>query len=116
LLQQGKGADAGATFGGSSNTVFGASGASTVLTKVTTGTAIAFILTALFLVKMYPEGVHTGGGKVVDVLTDSVMSTAVHPGEDTSKEDTAKEVTPEASAPVADSSVTDSKADSAPTQ
>jgi preprotein translocase subunit SecG len=49
LLQQGKGADAGAAFGGGGNTVFGASGADNLLTKVTTFTAIAFMITSVLL-------------------------------------------------------------------
>ena len=49
LLQQGKGADLGATFGGGSQTVFGASGADTLLTKVTTSLAALFMVTSLTL-------------------------------------------------------------------
>ena len=49
LLQTGKGADMGAVFGGSSSTVFGSSGAGTFLTRLTTGTAIVFMLTSLSL-------------------------------------------------------------------
>jgi preprotein translocase subunit SecG len=50
LLQQGKGADAGATFGGGgSNTLFGASGAETFLTKATTALAFLFMTTAFTL-------------------------------------------------------------------
>lgn len=49
LLQTGKGADMGAVFGGSSSTVFGSSGAGDFLTKLTTGTAIVFMLTSLLL-------------------------------------------------------------------
>ena len=49
LLQQGKGADAGATFGGGGQTMFGASGADTLLTKVTAGIAIAFMITSILL-------------------------------------------------------------------
>jgi preprotein translocase subunit SecG len=50
LLQTGKGADMGAAFGGgASQTLFGTSGASTVLTKMTTGAAIIFMLTSLTL-------------------------------------------------------------------
>ncbi len=47
LLQTGKGADMGAVFGGSSSTVFGSSGAGNLLTKLTTATAIVFMLTSL---------------------------------------------------------------------
>jgi preprotein translocase subunit SecG len=49
LLQTGKGADMGAVFGGGSQTLFGSSGAGNFLTKLTTATAIAFMLTSLFL-------------------------------------------------------------------
>ena len=49
LLQQGKGADAGATFGGGGQTVFGAGGADTLLTKVTTVIALCFMCTSVTL-------------------------------------------------------------------
>jgi preprotein translocase subunit SecG len=50
LLQTGKGADMGAAFGGgSSQTLFGSTGASTFLSKATTGVAIIFMLTSLAL-------------------------------------------------------------------
>ncbi len=50
LLQTGKGADMGATFGGgSSQTLFGSTGASTFLTKSTTFVAVAFMVTSLAL-------------------------------------------------------------------
>jgi preprotein translocase subunit SecG len=49
LLQAGKGAEIGASFGGSSQTVFGSRGPGTFLSKVTVGTAIVFMLTSLSL-------------------------------------------------------------------
>lgn len=50
LLQQGKGADMGATFGGGSNqTVFGADGPMPILSKVTTASAVIFMVTSLSL-------------------------------------------------------------------
>ncbi len=50
LLQSGKGADIGATFGGgSSQTVFGSTGATTFLSKVTISAAVIFMLTSIFL-------------------------------------------------------------------
>jgi len=50
LLQTGKGADMGAAFGGgSSQTLFGSTGASTFLSKATTGAAIIFMFTSLAL-------------------------------------------------------------------
>ncbi len=49
LLQAGKGANMGAAFGGSSQTVFGSSGPGTFLSKMTTGVAVIFMLTSLVL-------------------------------------------------------------------
>lgn len=50
LLQQGKGAEAGASFGGgASNTVFGASGSANFLTKSTAVLTTIFFLTSLTL-------------------------------------------------------------------
>ncbi|MBI6674388.1 preprotein translocase subunit SecG [Pseudomonas syringae] len=50
LLQQGKGADAGASFGaGASNTVFGGQGISTFLSKFTAILAACFFITSLGL-------------------------------------------------------------------
>jgi preprotein translocase subunit SecG len=49
LLQQGKGADVGAVFGGSSQTVFGAGGAASPLFRLTWTFALLFALTSLFL-------------------------------------------------------------------
>lgn len=49
LLQQGKGADVGAVFGGSSQTLFGSSGAGTLLSKMTSAIAGIFMLTSLTL-------------------------------------------------------------------
>ena len=49
LLQSGKGAEIGAAFGGSSQTVFGARGASTMLSKLTAIAATIFMVTSLTL-------------------------------------------------------------------
>ena len=49
LLQQGKGADMGAVFGGSSSTIFGSGGAGNFLTRLTTIMAVVFMLTSLTL-------------------------------------------------------------------
>ena len=50
LLQTGKGADMGAVFGGGgSQTLFGSTGASTFLSRLTTAAAIVFMLTSLGL-------------------------------------------------------------------
>ena len=50
LLQSGKGADIGAVFGGgSSQTVFGSTGAATFLSKVTIIAAVIFMMTSIVL-------------------------------------------------------------------
>lgn len=49
LLQHGKGADIGATFGGSSQSLFGTEGPVPLLHKITTGAAIIFMLTSVTL-------------------------------------------------------------------
>ncbi len=56
LLQGGKGADIGATFGaGSSQTVFGARGGQSFMSRLTTGAAVIFMLTSLFLAYYYAK-------------------------------------------------------------
>ena len=49
LLQSGKGAEMGAAFGGSSQTVFGGAGPAPFLGKITTVAAIVFMITSLSL-------------------------------------------------------------------
>ncbi len=56
LLQSGKGAEIGAAFGGSSQTLFGSRGAASFLSKMTTGAAIAFMLTSLVLAVVTAKG------------------------------------------------------------
>lgn len=59
LLQRGKGADMGAAFGGSSQTVFGSTGATSFLHKVTAAAAIIFMLTSLGLAFLSGKGANT---------------------------------------------------------
>lgn len=49
LLQSGKGAEIGAAFGGSSQTIFGSRGAATFLSKMTIGAATLFMVTSMSL-------------------------------------------------------------------
>lgn len=49
LLQHGKGADIGASFGGSSQSLFGTEGPLPLLNKITTAAAIIFMLTSVTL-------------------------------------------------------------------
>jgi preprotein translocase subunit SecG len=59
LLQKGKGASMGAAFGGSSQTVFGSTGAAPFLSKLTTFIAIVFMLTSLGLSFFFGRGAST---------------------------------------------------------
>jgi preprotein translocase subunit SecG len=55
LLQHGKGADIGATFGGSSQSLFGTEGPLPLLNKITTAAAIIFMLTSVTLAYLSTE-------------------------------------------------------------
>lgn len=66
LLQHGKGAGIGAAFGGSSQTVFGSTGAAPFLAKLTAVAAILFMCTSLgltFLGRQKEASVMQGAGK-----------------------------------------------------
>jgi preprotein translocase subunit SecG len=56
LVQSGKGAELGAAFGGSSQTLFGARGAATFFSKLTTIAAVVFMLTSLSLAIVTAKG------------------------------------------------------------
>ncbi len=61
LIQQGKGADMGASFGaGSSATIFGSSGSGNFLTRATTWLAIAFFVISLILGNLTANRVKSG--------------------------------------------------------
>lgn len=61
LIQQGKGADMGASFGaGSSATIFGSGGSGNFLTKATTWLAIAFFAISLVLGNLTANRVKSG--------------------------------------------------------
>jgi preprotein translocase subunit SecG len=54
LLQTGRGSEIGAAFGsGSSQTLFGSSGSSGFMTKLTTGTVVIFMVTSMLLAYFY---------------------------------------------------------------
>ena len=58
LLQSGKGADIGAVFGGgSSNTLFGSTGATPFLSKLTIAAAVIFMVTSIILTYFSGKGV-----------------------------------------------------------
>ncbi len=56
LIQGGKGAELGAAFGGSSQTLFGARGAATFFSKLTTAAAVIFMLTSFTLSLVTSKG------------------------------------------------------------
>jgi len=66
LLQTGKGAEMGAAFGGASQTLFGGTGGSSFMSKLTTGAAVVFMITCLLLSYMY----RPGAGRSRSVMTD----------------------------------------------
>ena len=73
LLQTGKGADMGAAFGGgSSQTLFGSTGASTFLSKATAAAAVIFMLTSLGLAYI---GSHRESGSIVTEIKPPVEQT-----------------------------------------
>jgi preprotein translocase subunit SecG len=90
LLQAGKGAEIGAAFGGSSQTVFGSRGPGTFLSKVTIGAAVIFMLTSLGLALLSKE--RTFSSTVIDLNKKETSTAPILPqGQpDASKSDTSK--------------------------
>ena len=74
LLQQGKGADAGASFGaGASQTVFGASGSGNFLVKATTIAATIFFITSLSLAIFARNERGIGNNAGLPVLNQEIL-------------------------------------------
>jgi preprotein translocase subunit SecG len=80
LLQAGKGAEIGAAFGGSSQTVFGSRGPGTFLSKVTVAAAIIFMVTSLGLAVMSKE--RTFSSTVIDLNKKETPATPAEPAKD----------------------------------
>ncbi len=76
LLQHGKGADIGATFGGSSQSLFGTEGPLPLLNKITTAAAIIFMLTSVTLAYLSSQ---TGGSSVMSGVTANEPAAIVQP-------------------------------------
>lgn len=66
LLQHGKGADIGATFGGSSQSLFGTEGPVPLLNKVTTFSAVVFMVTSVALAYLATQ---SGSGSVMTEMS-----------------------------------------------
>ena len=76
LLQHGKGADLGAAFGGSGNTLFGATGADNILTRTTTLLAIIFMSLSIVLAVHARDNVTSKGDVVAGGLFKDLPETA----------------------------------------
>ena len=74
LLQQGKGADAGASFGaGASQTVFGASGSGNFLVRATTISAVIFFVTSLSLAIFAKNQAGTGTTVGLPIVNQEIL-------------------------------------------
>jgi preprotein translocase subunit SecG len=84
LLQHGKGADIGATFGGSSQSLFGTEGPLPLLNKITTAVAIIFMLTSVTLAYISSE---TSTSSVMSGVGVSQPAAKVEVAQPVAKED-----------------------------
>jgi preprotein translocase subunit SecG len=98
LLQTGKGADMGAVFGGGSQTLFGSGGAGNLLTKLTTGTAIAFMITSLILSYAHNRG---QGSRLLDRIPTESAPALPRPATPPAPAQTPPSPNPGAAAPAA---------------
>ena len=74
LLQQGKAADAGASFGaGASQTVFGASGSGNFLVRATTISAVIFFVTSLSLAIFAKNQAGTGTTVGLPIVNQEIL-------------------------------------------
>ncbi|HET9576141.1 MAG TPA: preprotein translocase subunit SecG [Nitrospira sp.] len=77
LLQSGKGAEIGAAFGGSSQTVFGSRGPANFLSKFTVVVAVVFMLTSLSLAILAKQ--KTFSSTVIDLQKKETSQPATAP-------------------------------------
>ncbi len=76
LLQHGKGADIGASFGGSSQSLFGSEGPLPLLNKITTAVAVLFMVTSVSLAYI---SAHKSTGSVMTEEAASQQQTVEEP-------------------------------------
>lgn len=74
LLQHGKGATIGASFGGSSQTLFGTEGPVPMMNKITTGAAIIFMITSISLAY---QSSRVGDGSVMERMQPAPIEETV---------------------------------------
>ena len=84
LLQHGKGADIGATFGGSSQSLFGTEGPLPLLNKITTAVAVIFMLTSVTLAYISSQ---TGSSSVMSEVNVSQPAAQVEVAQPMAQED-----------------------------
>ena len=102
LIQQGKGADMGASFGaGSSATIFGSSGSGNFLTKSTTYLAVAFFVISLVLGNLTANRVTAGA----DFDNLDVPVGQVAPAIDAIPTDSVEPIVDNADVPVSDTAI-----------
>lgn len=115
LLQTGKGAEMGAAFGGASQTLFGGSGGSSFMSKLTTGAAIVFMITCLLL-SFTHRPPFQGSRSVMSNVPASEQPLAKPPEQPQPVVPEARPVQPETAAPAPQSSDTTQKAAETPSQ
>jgi len=86
LIQQGKGADAGAAFGGgASGTVFGSQGAGSFLTRTTGVLATLFFITSLSLAYFSIQSIDEKPKSLMESAPQEIVIDSEVPGADTTK-------------------------------
>jgi preprotein translocase subunit SecG len=106
LLQQGKGADAGAAFGsGASQTVFGSAGSGNFLTRSTSIAATIFFITSLTLAIFAKQNTSAGVVEGLPIVNPELLSQPAAPTSDVPQVETVTDAAasdvPEVPAPVA---------------
>ena len=114
LLQAGKGAEIGASFGGSSQTVFGSRGPGTFLSKVTVGAAIVFMLSSLSLAVLSRQA--NTSSTVIDLHPPSHQESSSATEETTTVVPTTEAETSSPTSPEASSEPTPNTTTSAPNE
>ena len=114
LLQAGKGAEIGASFGGSSQTVFGSRGPGTFLSKVTVGAAIVFMLSSLSLAVLSRQA--NTSSTVIDLHPPTHQESSSSTEETTTVVPTTEAETSSASPPEASSEPTPATPTSTPSE
>ena len=92
LLQSGKGAEIGAAFGGSSQTVFGSRGPANFLSKLTVAVAAVFMVTSLTLAILAKQ--QNFSSTVIDLNKKSESAAPATPTQPTTESGTAGDTAP----------------------